>query len=189
MGRLSRENDILELFFNYPTKHWQFIEIKKMVNISESKISKWLHKFEKEKLILKVKIIGKMPYYVSNDGSSEYYNAKKLFGINMIHNSGLLNKLCTIGAKSVILFGSFSRGDWHKDSDIDIFIYGNIDNLNLVEYRLKLDRDLHIFSVKVRKDFEKFGEGLIKNIVSGDIITGTIDFVEVKIQCPIIKNH
>ena len=41
-----------------------------------------------------------------------------------------------MNAKAVIIFGSFGRGDWHRDSDIDIFVYGNIETFNKEIYEV-----------------------------------------------------
>jgi predicted nucleotidyltransferase len=184
MGRLSREDDILGLFFNYPTKHWHFGEIKKNVNISDSKIAKWLHKFEKEKLIRKIKEKGSMPYYVGNDSSIEYHDRKMAFGINTLYDSGLISKLLSLkNAPTICIFGSMIDGDWYNESDVDIFIYGDTENSVKSGYLPEIGRKLHIFSAKTQKDFEKFGERLIKNMISGYLIKGRLDFLEVKISC------
>jgi len=45
----------------------------------------------------------------------------------------------------VILFGSFSRGDWNKSSDIDIFIYGTIDNFDKAHFESVLKHDIQLF--------------------------------------------
>ena len=51
----SKENKILDLFFNYPSKYWHFKDIKKETKMADSKISNWLKKLQKEKIILKNK--------------------------------------------------------------------------------------------------------------------------------------
>ena len=76
MARPSKEEDILELFFNEPTKHWHFSKIKDKVPIADNKISKWLKKFQKEKLIKRIKPKGKQPYYIGNHQAPEYRNRK-----------------------------------------------------------------------------------------------------------------
>ena len=48
---MSKEDLILELFYNYPTKHWHFEEIRKEVKITKSKADKWLKRFIKQHLI------------------------------------------------------------------------------------------------------------------------------------------
>ena len=77
----------------------------------------------------------------------------------------MLDYLCSLeNVKTIILFGSFVRGDWYKDSDIDIFIYGESD-LSLGKYLSKLKREIQVFSGKDEKDLKKFGAPLLKNII------------------------
>ena len=172
------ENEILELFFNYPTKQWHFKEIKSNVPIADNKISRWLKRFVSDELILRNKEKGKMPYYVSNHESPNYRNKKRIFALNNFYASGFLNHLSSLkNAKTVILFGSFTRWDWYDASDIDLFIYGNADDLEIGKYESKLKRDIQLFTCKNRKELNKFNAGLIKNIIKGDLIKGDIDFL------------
>jgi len=179
----SKENNILELFFNYPTKEWHFEEIVRESKIARSKADSWLKKLLKQKLIKRIKKKGKMPYYISNYESSDYKNNKKLFGLKKLYESGFLNHLESLEkAKTVIVFGSFARSDWYKNSDIDVFIYGNPEGLKLVNYELKLQRDIQPFICQNKKELSKFGNGLIRNIIKGNIIKGNLDFVEVSVN-------
>jgi len=176
----SKEENILGLFFNNPTKHWHFEEIVKEADIVRSKADKWLKRFIKEKLIKRVKERSKMPYYISNYESPDYQNKKRLFALRKLNETGLLNHLSSLEkAKTVILFGSFTRWDWYEGSDIDVFIYGNPKGLSIGKYEMKLHRDIQLFICKDKKELRKLGSGLIRNIIQGDIIKGDIQFLSV----------
>ena len=175
MARPSKEKDILELFLDYPTKHWHFKNIKKQVPIADAKISRWLKKFIKRNLIKRVKPKGKMPHYIANWDLPEYHNTKKIFALNKFHQSGLLDHLASLKkAKAVYIFGSFSRSDWYKESDIDLFIYGDPQGLDLGKYHFKLHREFQIFVSKSKSDLKKFGPGLLKSIIKGTNIKGEL---------------
>lgn len=179
----SKEDDVLELFFDNPTKEWHFEELLKEVEITRGKLDDWLKKFLKMHLIRKIKERGKMPYYVSNHESNIYKNRKRLFALNKLYDSGLLNHLASLeNAKSIILFGSFARSDWYKDSDIDIFIYGDPQGLKILPYELKLHRDIQVFACNDKDDLKHLGEGLIRNIIKGNLIKGDIDFIRVGVN-------
>ena len=176
----SKENGMLELFFDNPTKEWHFEEILKEAKIARSKATGWLKQFIKEGIIHKVKEKGKMPYYMSDHNSAGYQNKKRIFALNRLYESGLLNHLAGLKkAKAVILFGSFSRWDWYKGSDIDIFIYGSPEGLSTAKYELALHRDIQLFICENKKDLKKLGSGLVKNIVKGNLLKGDLDFVKV----------
>ena len=176
----SKEVIILELFFSNPTKHWHFEEIRKEVGIVRSKADKWLKRFLKEHLIRRIKKKGEMPYYIADYENPNYKNQKRIFALKKLYETGFLNHLHSLKkAETVILFGSFARWDWYKDSDIDLFIYGDPEGLKTGKYEIKLHRDIQLFICKDQKELKRFGKGLIRNIIQGDIIKGNIRFLEV----------
>jgi predicted nucleotidyltransferase len=180
---ISKEENVLELFFGSPTREWHFEEVLKEAGIARSKASAWLKKFEREKIVKRVKEKGRMPYYTGNYESPSYQNRKKLFALERFYQSGLLNHLSSLGqAKAVIIFGSFSRWDWSKNSDIDLFIYGQEKGLKIAEYELRLKREIQPFICHNRKELEKLSTGLVKNIIKGILIKGDFDFVKVRIN-------
>jgi len=174
----SKEEKVIELFFNNPTKEWHFEDILKEAKITRSKAGRWLKKFTKQKLINRVKEKGRMPYYACNYGSPVYKNAKKLFALNQLYESGFLNHLGSLEkARTVIVFGSFSKSDWYKNSDIDIFIYGDPEGLSITKYELKLHRDAQLFICRNKDELNNFGKGLIRNILKGNLLKGDLDFL------------
>jgi len=176
----SKENKILELFFDSPTREWHFEDVLKEAGIARSKAAAWLNRFAKEGLIKRVKEKGKMPYYTANYESASYQNRKKLFALNRLYESGLLNHLASLKkAKAVVLFGSFARSDWYKGSDIDLFIYGNPDGLKTAKYESLLHREIQLFICNSNKEIGRLGEGLIRNIIKGNLIKGELDFIKV----------
>ncbi len=175
MGKPSREQEVLQLFLNYPSKHWRFKEINERVNLPENKTSAWLKKFIGQDLIKKIKYTGKQPYYLANYLSPEYINTKKLFALNQFHQSELLNYLSSLKeAQAIILFGSFCRGDWHQQSDIDLFIYGKIKKLNLYPFQNKLKREIQIFTCKNKKELKRLGSDLLRSIIKGITLKGEL---------------
>ncbi len=179
----SKEKNMVSLFFNEPTKEWHFEEIIRAAKIARSKAYKWLKQLIKEGLIRRVKKQSKMPYYLSNYESPSYKHRKRLFALNQLYSSGFLNHLASLTkAGTVIIFGSFARSDWYSGSDIDLFIYGETEGLKLAEYEMKLNRAIQVFACNKKDDLQKFGEGLIKNIIKGNIVKGNLNFVKVGIN-------
>ncbi|MCK5630809.1 MAG: nucleotidyltransferase domain-containing protein [Nanoarchaeota archaeon] len=175
MGRISMENDVLEMFFNHPGRHWHFIELSKMLNLAQSKLDKWLKRFQEQGIILKIKDKDRMPYYISNHENPSYRYKKRIFALNKLYNSGFLNHLASLKkVKSVIIFGSFSRSDWSEESDIDLFVYGNPEGLDIGKYELELHHDIQLFVSQNKKELKKMGSALLRNIIKGDLIKGDI---------------
>ncbi len=179
----SKEKKVMELFFEHPTREWHFEEIAKETKIARSKADNWLKKFVKEGLIKRIKERGKMPYYLSNYNSLEYKTKKRIFALTKLSESGLLSHLYSLQkAETIILFGSFSRSDWYKNSDIDIFIFGDPEGLKIANYELKLRRNIQLFICQDKKELSKLGDGLIRNIIKGDMIKGNLDFIRVDVN-------
>jgi predicted nucleotidyltransferase len=184
MQKASKENKMLELFFNEPTKHWHFENILNESSLSRDKANKWLKRFLEKKLIKKIKLKGKMPYYIGNHEHPNYRNKKKLYALTQFYESGLFNHLQSLkNAKTVILFGSMVRSDWYSESDIDLFIYGDDDDFEIGKYELKLKREIQLFNAKNKKKLRKMGMGLVQNIIQGYFIKGTIDNLGVELKC------
>lgn len=66
-------------------------------------------------------------------------------------------------AKKVILYGSYARGDYNKNSDIDIMILTDLDDDELIKYRDKLwdlvydiELDNNVILSPMVKNIEKF---------------------------------
>ena len=179
----SKEENMLELFFEEPTREWHFEEIARDAKIARSKADRWLKRLIQEKLVRRIKERGKMPYYTGNYESPPYKNRKRLFALAKLYESVLLNHLLSLEkASTIIIFGSFARADWYKNSDIDVFIYGNPEGLKIAEYELKLHRDIQLFICHNHEELHKFGVGLIRNIIKGSLIKGDMDFIRVGIN-------
>lgn len=183
MGLPSKEERVLELFFNEGSKHWHFEEIIRASKVSRDKVNKWLVKFATEGIIEKVEVKGKMPYHVGNFAHPAYRNRKQLYALSLFYKTGFLNHLATLpNANTVIIFGSFARADWYSDSDIDLFVFGKDDELEQGKYERKLCRDIQVFTAKTKEDLKKFRHGLLTNIATGYFVKGSLDFAEVDVH-------
>ncbi|MEK6857228.1 MAG: nucleotidyltransferase domain-containing protein [Nanoarchaeota archaeon] len=178
MASASKYERILELFFNEGSKHWHFEEIIQKSSLSRDKVNKWLKRFIDKDIICKIKENKKMPYYVGNFSSPIYKSKKRVYSLRKFYNSGFLPHLISLEkAKTVIIFGSFSRADWYTESDIDLFIYGDDSELEKGKYEIKLNREIQLFSCRDRKDFKHLGNALLRNIISGYLVKGDLNFV------------
>ncbi len=64
--------------------------------------------------------------------------------------------------KKIILYGSYARGDFNKNSDIDIMILTDLSDDEIVKYRNKIS---HLaFDVEWNNNFDVYLSPLVKNI-------------------------
>ena len=177
---MKKEANILELFYNEPTKHWHFEEILHAAKISRPQAAVWLKKGRQEGLIIKKKIPEKQSYYTADYENPHYQIKKRLFALEKLEKAGFLSHLNSLSkAKTVILFGSMSRWDWHKNSDIDVFIYGDPAGLDSYKYRIALHREIEPFICKNEKELKNFNPALLHNVAEGYLIKGSLDFMQV----------
>ena len=187
MATPSKEERVLELFLNEPAKQWHFSELRKAAGISEPSTNKWLRKLLAEKLVLRLKPRGKMPFFIANFRHARYRTKKRLYALEKLYASGLLEKLQNLkNAKAVAIFGSFARSDWNTQSDVDIFVLGDPEDLRFgrpwsgLGYKGKA-RELQVHSYKSAKEVRKIHSGLMKNVVNGYFVKGSVfDVAEVK---------
>ncbi|MBD3209335.1 nucleotidyltransferase domain-containing protein [Candidatus Woesearchaeota archaeon] len=180
MGLPTKEERVLELFLNEPTKHWHFSDITTTAHISEPSANKWLKKLLAETIIRRVKPRGKMPYFISNHETDAYRTRKKLYALHKLYDSGLLTKLQALAeAKAVIIFGSFARSDWHANSDVDIFILGNPEAFRhgMLWKGIGFQgaaRTLEVYAYPALKHAKQVPSGLLKNVAKGYFVKGNI---------------
>jgi len=176
MASPSKEENILTLILeSSPLKEWHFEEMLRKAKVTKLVANKWLKKYVSEGLLKHIKEKGNFPHYTVGSNNPVYYSLKRIYALEQLHKIGLIPKLLSLkNAKTIILFGSIIKGDWYKDSDIDIFIYGDTLDFDkkIYEYKLNKNIELHVFHNK--KEIEEVKTGLIKNIINGYVLKGQI---------------
>jgi len=182
MASPSKEDNVLKLILeNSPLKEWHFDEIVKTAKVTKLVANKWLKKYVSEELLKYVKEKGKFPHYTVGANNSAYYSQKRVYSLNQLHKSGLIANLLSLkAAKTIILFGSVINGDWYKDSDVDIFVFGDISNFDKNKYEFKLHKNIELHVFQNKEEIDAVKSGLIKNIINGYVLKGQIqDIAEV----------
>ena len=133
---------IKALFFAETLRRKHFEDIVKESEVSRERINHFLKKLIKEKFILRIKPKGKMPYYIANRDFPKFRSEKRIYGLKLLEQIGLFDHINSLkDIKTAILFGSFSRGDWNKSSDIDLFIYGDVKYFEKGKLETKIKRE------------------------------------------------
>ena len=73
-----------------------------------------------------------------------------------------VNKILGSRVKKIILYGSYARGDFNKNSDIDIMILTDLTDDEIVEYRDKVSNIA--FDIEFDNNFDVILSPLVKNI-------------------------
>ena len=122
-----------------------------------------------------------MPYFTANHDHPDYQNKKRIYALNRMLETGLLSRLQSLKkAKAVVIFGSFANGEWNTESDIDVFIYGDPEDLKFGTVWKGLGRELEVHAFRTMEEIKKIRSGLIKNVVGGYFVKGSVhDIAEV----------
>lgn len=181
MASPSKEGMLLQLIFEAsPLKQWHFEELLKQTKMTRASLNKWLKRYQKEGLLHKVNKKGAFPYYHAGSKNPVYQSKKRQYLFNKLYESGLIQHLLQVEAKTIIIFGSAAKGDWYRDSDIDIFVFGAPKKIEKHKYEVALKRNIELHLFEDRKDIQTVQTGLIQNISNGFIVKGSLqDFAKV----------
>ena len=170
---------IQELFFQYPSKQWHFEDVLCACGLSRGQVNFWLRKLRKEQIIVRIKPKGKMPYYIANYKHVHYQNTKRLFGFAKLHESGLLDYLCSLDkANTVILFGSFAKGENIKRSDIDILIITPLKKkIDISKFEEKIGHEIQIFTYSKESLKKMKNKELLNNFINGIVLEGHMEII------------
>jgi|SRR3989344_5889735 len=144
-------------------------EYSREMKISPPTSSKILKNLEKEKLLLKRPDRKNLLFRVNRESTilrdlSRIYWKKKLNKLLIF----LKNETAYIG---VILFGSLSKLETTKSSDIDLMIFGSEKKLDLREFEKELKRPIQFF---FEDSINKIPINLRMNVIRGYLIEGEV---------------
>ena len=170
----SIKTKLMEYFFLNPTAKLRVRQIEREVKIPLPSAIRYAKELEKEG-ILKHDIIAGVKLY-SADRTSKMYKMEKIhFNIKQLHSSGLMDYLIDYyGNPTIILFGSYSKGEDTEESDIDICIETVLrEKKDLTKFEKKLNKEIQLFVLKNLKKMSN--KHLANNILNGITLNGFIE--------------
>ena len=175
---MVREINNLKIFFEEPEREFHLREIARIIKKNPVTVKRKLQEFVK-KGILNLKKERKFHFYSSNTENSKYKDIKKSYNFEKLSDSGLIDFLKQeFNLPTIIVFGSFEKGEDNKNSDVDLCIITETKKEASTEkYERLINRrvQLHIFTSKKFKNLKLKNEGLFKNIINGYKIYGFLE--------------
>jgi len=172
MKNTDTKEKILEMLFKFPTTKFHIREISRILKISPPAISKAIKQLEREKMVVSNKNV---VYEIkANLDNINFKNLKRVNNLKEIYLSGLFNHLSEkFPLDTIILFGSYSRGEDTERSDIDIAIIGTKEKiLDLENFEKSLKRKINLNFYSKLKGIEI---NLRSNILNGITLAGGVD--------------
>ena len=168
------QSEIKELFFENPSKQFYLRQIAKLSNTPKTTAARILRKLSKQGIIQKIKE-KPFPKFFANTENPMHGFYKKVFILEKIYSSGLINHLDSLSPKAIILFGSCAKGEYNRDSDIDLFILSPGTKINLEKYEKKLK---HSINLVFEQDINNLSNELLNNIINGTKLRGFLKLNE-----------
>ncbi len=157
-------DSVLELFFNNPEEYFTIRSINKETKVPTSTIQRYLKELKNQDIIDE-----------KNKFSHNNYSKflKVFFMINRLYEIKLIDFLIKeLNPSLIVVFGGIRKGEYDKDSDIDIFVETPVKKeLSLKEYEKILKHKIDLF---VESDINKLSGSLYKNILNGIKLFGYI---------------
>ncbi len=178
----TKEQDILNEFIGDYSKKIYGRDIAKRLKMNQKTVSNILNRLEKDN-ILKFTTEGKNKYYFLNTFTSHLKEIIAMIEIKrkidfLEKNKNIKDLFAKLEQKSkgiLVIFGSYAKGKSNKESDLDIFSIGEIEQVHDLEdlYNIKIN------IIKSSKDKFNKQEPIIKEIINNHIILkGTEEFIE-----------
>ena len=163
----STTQQVLAVFFENPTQQFHLRELSRKTKLSLPTILSTTKKLCDEGLITKKKS-AVLTLVNANNENKQFIQQKRFFNLEQLYQSGLTYFLTKKyqQPKTIIIFGSYSRGEDTEKSDIDIAIITHKRlETNLEEYEHKLHRTINIHEIDLNKISQEFKNSLYNGIV------------------------
>ena len=175
---------VLNWFFSFPNIETGLNDLSIDLKISKTTAKKIVNSLEHEGFLTK-RIYGKTWRITCNQDHHYNFTKKVVFNLAMVfdaYNNGLKEQIFSLvgNVKSVILFGSYRKGDDTEKSDIDIAVeVADNEEVRIIElgvmpkfgFRENIAVNIYVFSRN------KIDLNLFSNIANGIVLEG---FLEVR---------
>ncbi len=169
VGQLSKkvglEDKMIHYFYEHPSLSLTVRELSRVTKVRRSSVQVYLKKFKKQGLISPE---NKWVDSWQNRWRKSHYFQQKII------ESGLVDYLeQELAASVIILFGSVAKGEYVRESDIDIFVEcGRIKELDLTRFEKKLGYPIQLF---MKHKLRQLPADLLRNVINGVKLKGYID--------------
>ena len=165
-----------EIFFISPSKNHYLIDISRNLSLAHTSVKNNLRELVKLGIILKsAEKKGKrsFPLYKAHLENKLFKKYKIIYNISLVLESNLIEFIEEkLTPKSITLFGSYSRGEDIEDSDIDLYVQCDTEELNLKPFEAKLKRKIELH---FNRNFNTYPKELKNNIINGIVLSGYLE--------------
>jgi len=175
MSKKDNKSKLKIFFLKNPTRRLRVREIERTTGIPLPSVIRYTKELCKED-ILEEENISNIVIYKGRLRSERYKLEKKLHNIRKITESGLIQHIkFEYNNPTIILFGSYAKGEDIENSDIDIYIETTKKVILLEKFEKKLEHKLQLFVHKNIKEIKN--KELANNIINGITLNGFLEIL------------
>lgn len=165
-----------EVFFVNPTKKQYLMDISRTIGLAHTSVKKNLDKLVKMGLLIEsVEQKGgrKFPLYLANLENKTFKRYKIIYNISSVLQSKLIEFIEEkLMPKSIVLFGSYQRGEDIEKSDIDLFVECKKEEVDMSLFEKKLGRKIELH---FNDNFNSYSKELKNNVINGVVLSGFLE--------------
>ena len=176
MSKIIDTQSFLRHFFEDPNRWFHVREMARLLRLNPSTASKYLNQLYEGGFLTRKYERGHLLFKSDNENYN-FKDAKLYYNISSIRKSGLIEYLYghLHYPESILIYGSYSKGENDQNSDIDLFVITNMKKeLNLDVFEKKLKAKIHLF-LKTKNEFshlQKENKNLANSIINGIVLRG-----------------
>ena len=161
--RKIRTGMLVEVFYEMPQKKFSVRELSEITGLAKSTVQDNLERLKQQGMVKKN----------NSATNSDYFKIKKThYYIEKMFEIGLIDYIVKeLNPETVILFGSFRKGESVKESDIDLFVMTHSKKeIDLKKYEKKIGHEIELH---VQTGIKKLPDNLLNNVVNGIKLYGS----------------
>lgn len=166
----------MDVFFVNPTKKHYLMDISRTIRLAHTSVKKNLTQLKRLGLIIEeTETRGgrNFPHYRAHRETKAFKRQKIIHNLSAIFDSGLIEFIEEkLAPRSVLLFGSYLRGEDTEQSDIDVFIECGREEVDTSPFERKLGRKIELH---FNEAFDSYPKELKNNIINGIVLSGFLE--------------
>src|SRR3989344_2707645 len=165
---------IREYFLLNPTMKLWVRQIERDLKVSLPLVIRYTKELEKAGILKSTAAPG-ITLFSADRASAAFLLEKKLYNLRSLYSSGLVDFLVQeLSNPTIVLFGSYARGEDMEKSDIDLYIESAKKELpSLGKFEKKLQRKIQLFKYQSISKVEN--KELANNIINGITLNGFLE--------------
>ena len=154
---------LLEHFLNNPTKEFYLKELSRILDLSPASAKNYCDLYEQDQVLISIKRANARMFYLNND-LPLVKAVKRFYFLMRLNEEKSIKEFIKLNPHiiSLVLYGSYSSGDYDEKSDVDFFVLSDtkINRKPLLKLQKSLGKQVQLtvmplvkwLSIKDRKD-------------------------------------